>query len=62
MLKNKFGERVFFSENWPDNARQWLPMIDHPYDKATSEFISGAPRKSAGKPCRKKSAPKGEAK
>lgn len=45
MLKNKFGERVFFSENWPNNARQWLPMIDHPYDKATSEFIIIAPVK-----------------
>ncbi len=45
MLKNKFGERVFFSENWPNNARQWLPMIDHPYDKATSEFILTAPIK-----------------
>ncbi len=45
MLKNKFGERVFFSENWPNNARQWLPMIDHPYDKATSEFIILAPVK-----------------
>ncbi len=43
MLKNKFGDRVFFSENWPNNARQWLPMIDHPYDKATSEFIVTAP-------------------
>lgn len=45
MLKNKFGERVFFSENWPNNARQWLPVIDHPYDKATSEFIITAPVK-----------------
>ncbi|MEP7272526.1 MAG: M1 family metallopeptidase [Acidobacteriota bacterium] len=45
MLKNKFGDRVFFSENWPNNARQWLPMIDHPYDKATSEFIIIAPVK-----------------
>ena len=45
MLKNKFGERVFFSENWPNNARQWLPMVDHPYDKATSEFIITAPSK-----------------
>jgi aminopeptidase N len=45
MLKNKFGERVFFSENWPNNARQWLPMIDHPYDKATSEFLITAPAK-----------------
>jgi aminopeptidase N len=45
ILKNKFGERVFFSENWPNNARQWLPTIDHPYDKATSEFIVTAPVK-----------------
>jgi hypothetical protein len=29
MLKNKFGERIFFSENWPNNARQRLPMIEH---------------------------------
>jgi len=43
ILNNKFGERCFFSENWPNNARQWLPMIDHPYDKATSEFIIIAP-------------------
>ena len=42
---NKFNERTFFSENWPDHARQWLPMIDHPYDKATSEFIVIAPVK-----------------
>src|SRR5881392_600661 len=32
-----------FSANWPDLARQWLPTIDHPYDKATSEFIVTAP-------------------
>jgi aminopeptidase N len=40
---NRQRERTFFSENWPDNARQWLPMIDHPYDKATSEFLITAP-------------------
>ena len=40
---NRHGDRVFFSENWPNNARQWLPMIDHPYDKATGEFIVTAP-------------------
>ncbi|HWI16270.1 MAG TPA: M1 family metallopeptidase [Vicinamibacterales bacterium] len=40
---NMHGERTFFSENWPDNARQWLPMLDHPYDKATGEFIVTAP-------------------
>ena len=41
--KNRYGERAFFSNNWPDRARQWLPTIDHPYDKATSEFIVTAP-------------------
>ena len=42
---NKYGERCFFSQNWPNLARQWLPMIDHPYDKAVSEFIIIAPVK-----------------
>ncbi|MEO5995880.1 MAG: M1 family metallopeptidase, partial [Chitinophagaceae bacterium] len=40
---NKYGERTFFSENWPNNTRHWLPSIDHPYDKATCEFIVKAP-------------------
>jgi len=40
---NRYGERTFFSVNWPDKARQWLPTIDHPYDKATSEFVVTAP-------------------
>jgi len=40
---NKYGERCFFNENWPNNTRHWLPTIDHPYDKATSEFIVTAP-------------------
>lgn len=43
IIKNKYSERVFFSENWPNRARHWLPMIDHPYDKATSEFLITAP-------------------
>ena len=43
ILKNKYGEWSVFSENWPNRAREWLPMIDHPYDKATSEFIVTAP-------------------
>jgi len=43
ILKNKYGEWCAFSENWPNRAREWLPMIDHPYDKATSEFIVTAP-------------------
>ncbi|HYN03350.1 MAG TPA: M1 family peptidase, partial [Vicinamibacteria bacterium] len=40
---NKHGDRTFFSDNWPDKARQWLPVVDHPYDKATSEFRVTAP-------------------
>lgn len=40
---NRFGDRTFFSDNWPDRARHWLPTIDHPYDKATSEMIVTAP-------------------
>jgi aminopeptidase N len=44
-VKNKFGERCFFSVNWPDMAHLWLPTIDHPSDKATSEFLVTAPSK-----------------
>ncbi len=42
---NKYGDRTFFSDNWPNKARNWLPTVDHPYDKATSEFIVTAPVK-----------------
>ena len=40
---NKHGDRTFFSDNWPNRARHWLPTIDHPYDKATSEMVVTAP-------------------
>jgi aminopeptidase N len=43
IIPNIHGERTMFSENWPDNARHWLPMIDHPSDKATGEFVVTAP-------------------
>ena len=39
----KYGNRSFFCDNWPNKARNWLPIVDHPYDKATSEFIVMAP-------------------
>jgi len=42
---NRHGDRSFFNENWPNRARHWLPTVDHPYDKATSEFIVTAPVK-----------------
>ncbi len=40
---NKYGDRTFFSDNWPNRARHWLPIVDHPYEKATSEMIVIAP-------------------
>ena len=41
--KNRFGDRTFFGDNWPNRARFWLPVIDHPSDKATLEFRVVAP-------------------
>src|SRR5262245_32436884 len=40
---NRHGDRTFFSDNWPNRARHWLPTIDHPYDRATCELIVTAP-------------------
>ena len=40
---NKYGERTFFSDNWPNRARNWLPTIDHVYEKAANEFVVTAP-------------------
>ena len=39
----KLGDRSFFNENWPNRGRHWLPIVDHPHDKASSEFIVKAP-------------------
>jgi len=40
---NKYGDFTVFSDNWSSKARNWLATVDHPYDKATSEFIVTAP-------------------
>ena len=40
---NKYGDRTFFSDNWPNLGRNWLATVDHPYDKAKCEFIVTAP-------------------
>jgi len=40
---NSYGDRTFFSDNWPNRARHWLPTVDHPYDKATNEMLVTAP-------------------
>ncbi|GAC1417632.1 MAG: M1 family metallopeptidase [Flavisolibacter sp.] len=40
---NKFQERTFFADNWPDRAHNWIPCHDVPFDKASFEFIVIAP-------------------
>lgn len=32
---NRFGERTVFADNYPDRARRWMPVQDHPSDKAS---------------------------
>ncbi|MFG0329393.1 MAG: M1 family metallopeptidase [Phycisphaerales bacterium] len=41
--ENKYGERTFFADNFPNRARHWLPTLDHPHDKATCSFTITAP-------------------
>ncbi|MDF2187465.1 M1 family metallopeptidase [Paraflavitalea sp. CAU 1676] len=40
---NKYKNRGFFADNWPNRAHHWLPCIDHPSDKAPVDFIVTAP-------------------
>ncbi|MEO6069956.1 MAG: M1 family metallopeptidase [Chitinophagaceae bacterium] len=41
--KNKYGDRTFFADNWPNRAHQWVPCKDVPADKASVEFTVTAP-------------------
>jgi aminopeptidase N len=41
--KNKYGDRTFFGDNWPNRARNWVPCVDHPLDKAFVTFKITAP-------------------
>ncbi|MEO9852723.1 MAG: M1 family metallopeptidase [Reichenbachiella sp.] len=43
--KNANGDRTFFAEHWPNRAHRWLPVIDHPAEKATCEFHVIAPER-----------------
>ncbi len=43
--KNIYGQRTFFSDNWPGRIKNWLPTNDHPADKASIEFLVTAPDK-----------------
>ncbi|WP_228702793.1 M1 family metallopeptidase [Salisaeta longa] len=40
---NQHGARTFFGDNWPNRARHWLPVVDHPADKAAFTFHVTAP-------------------
>jgi aminopeptidase N len=37
------GRWTGFGDNWPNRARNWIPSIDHPSDKATVTWIVRAP-------------------
>jgi aminopeptidase N len=43
IAKNKYGDRTFFSDNWPNRAHYWIPCYDLPDDKASFEFTVTAP-------------------
>lgn len=42
---NKYGDREFFTNPWPNKTRNWLAVVDHPYMKAPKEIAVTAPRK-----------------
>ena len=42
--KNKFEERTFFGDNWPNRAHHWIACVDHPSDKAKINFTVIAPK------------------
>ncbi len=42
--KNRHGDRGFFSNSWPDKARNYRAAIDHPYAKAAVTTVVTAPR------------------
>ncbi len=38
------GQRSAFGDNWPERARDWLPTVDDPADKAEVLWLVSAPR------------------
>jgi aminopeptidase N len=41
---NKYGDRTFFGDNWPNRAHLWFVCNDHPSDKATISYEVTAPK------------------
>ncbi len=42
--KNRYGNRTFFGDNWPNRAQHWFACNDHPLDKAKVDFSIIAPQ------------------
>ena len=45
IANNKYGDRSFVSNPWPDKTRNWLAVVDHPYMKAPKQIAVTAPVK-----------------
>jgi aminopeptidase N len=45
--KDAKGRWSWFGDNWPDRARQWLPTVDHPSDKATVSWTVRSPERNS---------------
>ncbi len=43
LRRNVHGHWTAFGDDWPNRARFWLPVIDHPSDKATVSWAVSAP-------------------
>lgn len=43
ITNTKYRHRGFFADNWPNRARNWIPCVDHPADKAAVDFKIKAP-------------------
>jgi aminopeptidase N len=41
---DSLGRWTGFGDNWPNRARNWIPSIDHPSDKASVTWTVTAPR------------------
>ena len=40
---NIYGDRTFFTDNWPDRAHNWFPCLDHPSGRTLVDFTITAP-------------------
>ncbi len=39
----RHGKRTVFADNWPNRAQHWIPVVDHPTEKASCSFEIIAP-------------------